>query len=60
MLTNTLTLTSDLRTLKTQQLYKGFGSKEYNDVLQKHLNPKGNKLLQSADHWSGRWQLQQD
>jgi transposase len=45
---------------KTQQLYRGVGSKEYNDVLQHHLIPEGNRLFQSAGHWSGNWQLQQD
>ena len=31
---------------KTQQVYKGVGSKEYNDVLQQHLIPEGKRLFQ--------------
>ncbi len=40
---------------KTQQLYRGVWSKKLNDVLQHHLNPEGNRLFQSAGHWSGNW-----
>ncbi len=38
---------------KTQQLYRGVGSKEYNDVLQHHLIPEGNRLFQSAGQGIG-------
>ena len=45
---------------KTKQPQLGVGSKEYNDVLQQHLIPEGNRLFQQAGHWSNNWQLQQD
>ena len=46
--------------LRTRQLQVGVGSKEYNDVLQQHFIPEGNRLFQQSGHWIENWQLQQD
>lgn len=45
---------------KTEQTYRGVGSQEYNDVLQQHLIPEGNRLFQQAGRRAENSQLQQD
>ena len=45
---------------KTQRAYAGVGSAEYNDILQQHLIPEGNRLFQQAGKRVEKWQLQQD
>ena len=45
---------------KTEQTYRGVGSQEYNDVLQQHLIPEGNRLFQQAGRRAENLQLQQD
>ena len=45
---------------KTKQPHTGVAKDEYNDVLQCHFLPEGNRLFQHVGKWSGNWQLQQD
>ena len=46
--------------LQIRQFQIGVGSKEYNDVLQQHFIPEGNRLFQQSGHWIDNWKLQQD
>ena len=46
--------------LVTKRAFTGVGSKEYNDVLQQHLIPEGNRLFQQAGRRADKWRLQQD
>ncbi len=45
---------------RTKRAFTGVGSKEYNDVLQQHLIPDGNRLFQQAGRRADKWKLQQD
>ena len=45
---------------RTALLYSGVGSQVYNDVLQQHFVPEGNRLFKQAGKWTDNWQLQQD